>query len=149
MSLHAKSQLVSLDNQKIHQHVKYNLKYKKPDGNYYGDGFSIDGNNVIVVFKNVVFDKSKNQFTVSGTTYHTVADDEARINGVQIFVAKPKRNRLIGIRVIGFSKTDEKKEGTDGDFKISFERKKGESLFFEAGNNFYLLQYDIEKALSE
>jgi hypothetical protein len=129
MSLHAKSQLVSLDNQKIHQHVKYNLKYKKPDGNYYGDGFSIDGNNVIVVFKNVVFDKSKNQFTVSGTTYHTVADDEARINGVQIFVAKPKRNRLIGIRVI--------------------ERKKGESLFFEAGNNFYLLQYDIEKALSE
>jgi hypothetical protein len=138
MSLHAKSQLVSLDNQKIHQHVKYNLKYKKPDGNYYGDGFSIDGNNVIVVFKNVVFDKSKNQFTVSGTTYHTVADDEARINGVQI-----------GIRVIGFSKTDEKKEGTDGDFKISFERKKGESLFFEAGNNFYLLQYDIEKALSE
>jgi hypothetical protein len=136
------AQLISIENPDIQQSANYNLQYKKSNGRYYGAGLSIDGSNIIVVFKNATLNKQNNHYVLSGATFHTVADDEARIGGVKIFIARPKKNRLKNIRVVGYSTIDTK-ERKEGDFEVSFELSKEDRIFFEAGGSFFLLEYDI------
>jgi hypothetical protein len=136
------AQLISIENEQIQQSANYNLRYKKTNGRYYGAGLSIDGNNIIVVFKNAMLNKQNNHYVLSGTTFHTIADDEARIGGVKVFIARPKKSRLKNIRVVGYS-TLGNKETKEGDFEVSFELGKDDKIFFEAGGSFFLLEYDI------
>jgi hypothetical protein len=74
-----------------------------------------------------------------------VADDEARIGGVKVFIARPKKNRLKNIRVVGYSTIDSE-ERKEGDFEVSFELDKDNRIFFEAGGSFFLLEFDIAQA---
>jgi molecular chaperone DnaK (HSP70) len=139
------AQLISIGNQDIQQSANYNLRYKKSNGSYYGASLSIDGSNIIVIFKNATLNKQNNHYVLSGTTFHTVADDEARIGGVKIFIARPKKNRLKNIRVVGYSTIDSE-ERKEGDFEVSFELDKDNRIFFEAGGSFFLLEFDIAQA---
>jgi hypothetical protein len=143
VSVFSFSQTVSFSQKKID---KYLLKPKEApvdDSNkVYGAGLSIDGSIMRIIFNEFKWNKKKNMVTMKGTIYRyaNVIDDELRLPGIQIFLAKEIRDTLKNVKVLGYSDSN---IGNEGNFKFAFKINQNSKLYFHGGSTFYLNVYDI------
>jgi hypothetical protein len=148
LSIKASTQVISIRQTEIDKYKIDKAGYKSDKGEYYGAGYSVDGSNMVVLFREILFDKKTNTLTLKGTTYSTVIDSASRLNGAEIFTAKTKRKKLKNRHVLGYSATGDSGLKKDGDFDISFQVRKNTNLFFDEGKNYYLIEYQIGDLVS-
>jgi hypothetical protein len=139
------AQEVKLRNDDLQKTARFHQTYVKENGKYYGAGPVVDGNNLAILFRTAKFDKRNRQFFLSGTVFLIIPADEARIDGVEIFIATPLNNKLTGVRSLGKTNDGTLNKSLLGDFTIQFRLEKGERLYFEGGNVTYLMEYDLHK----
>ena len=147
-SIKGHAQVISISQAEIDKYKIDKAGYKNDKGEYYGAGYSVDANNMVVLFKEILFDKKTSTLILKGTTYSTVIDSASRLNGAEIFTAKSKGKKLKHRHVLGYSATTGSGLQKDGDFDIKFQVKKNTNLYFDEGKNYYLVEYKIADLVS-
>ena len=143
LSIKASAQLISISPTEIDKYMIDKAGYKNDTGEYYGAGHIVDAYNIIVSFKEILFEKRTKNLTIKGTTYGILIDSTSRLNGTGIFTARPKRKKLEERNILGYSTTSHSGANKDGDFVISFQVKKNTNLYFEGGKNYFLLEFKM------
>jgi hypothetical protein len=137
------SQSVLFSQEKIDRYLLKNKEAPIDDSNkVYGAGLSIDGSIMRIVFSEFEWSKKKNIIKVKGVVYRhaNAISDELRLANIQIFIASQVQNKLKSIIVLGYSSSENNKEGS---FEFTFRMLKNSKLYFNGGTTFYLSVYDI------
>ena len=143
VSFYSFSQSVSFSQKNIDKYLLKNMEAPADDSNkIYGAGLSIDGSIMRIIFNEFEWVKKKRIIRIKGVAYlHADAiDDELRLANIQIFIANQVRNKLKSINVLGYSSSQNDKEGS---FEFTFKVPKNSKLYFNGGPTFYLSVYDI------
>jgi hypothetical protein len=129
------------------------LPYKDKKGNYLGCGYTYECRGMSIVFYEVTLNKHLKILSIKGSVFDPRSDaDTLRVPVVNIFLAKPSKNRLSRIRPLSATYNEEAQRSSstfphrNGDFELEVKFDENDRLYF-THPLFWPIEYNLGKLL--